>query len=326
MEDLLLRQGIFLSSYLDKATWLGGYGMDEIQIERLVRQILEELAVVERDNPSGREDFTVGNEEYADLREKDLYTWTSVPNPLNEDGFKAAVKSTPSRIGIWRAGPRPKVEHWLRFRADHAAANDSVLREIPENMFEKLGFFEVFSRASSKDEYLTRPDLGRLLSGEAEEAIRQKCTAGAQVQLVLGDGLSSMAIEKNAPEFIPAFEEVIKSYGLNMGQGFLVRRCRVGIMNAIGEVLSPDVVVLLIGERPGLVTAESMSAYMCYKPVGSTIESDRTLVSNIHPGGIPAIEAAAHVAGITKAILDVRASGLKLRDIQDSKRIAQEKR
>ncbi|HCL79282.1 MAG TPA: ethanolamine ammonia-lyase, partial [Synergistaceae bacterium] len=209
--------------------------------------------------------------------------------------------------------PRPKVDHWLRFRADHAAANDAVLREVPEGLFDDLGYFEVLSQAQSKDDYLTRPDLGRLLSDEGSENIRTNCPMGAEVQIIVADGLSSLAVERNAPEFIPAFEEVVKSYGLKTGQGFFVRHGRVGIMNAVGELLAPEVLLLLIGERPGLVTAESMSAYICYKPTRQTIESDRSLVSNIHPGGIPAIEAAAHVAELVKTIHEARASGLNLR-------------
>lgn len=300
--------------------------MDERQIEQLIRQILKELTAGGQRTPAAESMSSSDERELPDLREKDLYTWTSVPAPENADGLAEAARATSARIGIWRSGPRPKVEHWLRFRADHAAANDAVLREIPDGMFQEQGFFEVCSQAKNKDEYLTRPDLGRQLSEEAVTDIRQKCSMGAQVQIVLGDGLSSMAIEKNAPEFLPAFEEVIKSYGLKLGQGFFVRHSRVGIMNAIGEVLAPEVVVLLIGERPGLVTAESMSAYLCYKPTNRTIESDRTLVSNIHPGGIPAIEAAAHVAGIVKDIFEAKASGLRLRSIQDSMKPTQGKR
>lgn len=299
--------------------------MDEKEIERLVRQVLAELTAGNSGVFSAGSGLSASphGEELSDLRERDLYSWISVPDPADPAGLKAAAGSTPARIGVWRSGPRPKVEHWLRFRADHAAANDAVLREVPEGFFDDYDFFEISSQAQSKDAYLTRPDLGRLLSEEGTAAIKKRCPMGAQVQLVLGDGLSSMAIEKNAPEFIPAFEESLKSYGLRLGQGFFVRHCRVGIMNAIGEVLAPEVLVLLIGERPGLVTAESMSAYLCYKPTNRTIESDRTLVSNIHPGGIPAIEAAAHVAGIAKNIGDAKASGLCLRSMQDAQNITQ---
>jgi len=97
-----------------------------------------------------------------------------------------------------------------------------------------------------------------------------------------------------------------------MGKPFFVKYGRVAVMDDIGELLEPTVLVELIGERPGLVTAKSMSAYMCYRPNKDTIESDRTLVSNIHDGGMPAVEAGAHVASIAKKIYDAKASGLKL--------------
>lgn len=286
--------------------------MDERAIEKIVRQVLAELKG-ESSPIQATVSFADSGPKLPDLREHDLYSWTSVPEPIDEEGVRMAAGSTPARIGVWRSGPRPKVDHWLRFRADHAAANDAVLREVPKGLFDDLGYFEVLSQAQSKDDYLTRPDLGRLLSDEAFESIRAHCPMGAEVQIVVADGLSSLAVERNAPEFIPAFEEVVKSYGLRTGQGFFVRHGRVGIMNAVGELLAPEVLLLLIGERPGLVTAESMSAYICYKPTQQTIESDRSLVSNIHPGGIPAIEAAAHVAELVRTIREARASGLNLR-------------
>jgi ethanolamine ammonia-lyase small subunit len=177
-----------------------------------------------------------------------------------------------------------------------------------------LGLFTVQTVVENKDQYLTRPDLGRKLSEEAKEKILKECPKSADVQLVVADGLSSTAIEANALDFIPAFEQAIKNYGLKMGKPFFVKYARVALMDDIGELLSPTVLVELIGERPGLVTAKSMSAYMCYKPNKNTIESDRTLVSNIHDGGLPPIEAGAHVASIVKKIFDAKASGLKLNE------------
>jgi ethanolamine ammonia-lyase small subunit len=287
--------------------------MNKIEIEKMVRQVvMEALSKGWTEAPQSREGSIKGGE-LPDLREKDLYTWVSVPEPADAAGLALAAASTPARIGTWRSGPRPPLEHWLRFRADHAAANDAVLREVPSELVERLGFFEVSTRASSKEEFLTRPDLGRTLSEEAAQVISKNCPRNARVQLVLADGLSSAAIEENAADFVPAFEEVLKSYGLSLSRGFFVRHGRVGIMDAIGEILDPEVLVLLIGERPGLVTSRSMSAYMAYRPSSRTIESDRTLVANIHPGGIPAIEAAAHVAGIVRDICGAKASGMRLR-------------
>jgi ethanolamine ammonia-lyase small subunit len=250
-----------------------------------------------------------------DLCEKKLEEWSLVPEPSDADGLARIKKTTPARLGIWRAGARYKVEPWLRFRADLAAAKDAVLKEVDPGLIEELGLFTVQTVVKDKDEYLTRPDRGRILSEEAKEKILKECPKSPQVQMVVVDGLSSTAIEANARDFIPAFEQAIKSYGLSMGKPFFVKYGRVAVMDEIGELLSPDVIIELVGERPGLVTAKSMSAYMCYKPGKNTIESDRMLVSNIHDGGLPAVEAGAHAAGIVKKIYDAKASGVKLMNI-----------
>ena len=97
-----------------------------------------------------------------------------------------------------------------------------------------------------------------------------------------------------------------------MGTPFYIEQGRVGLMDDIGELLQPDVIVYLIGERPGLVSAESMSAYICYKPRKETIESDRTVISNIHKGGIPPVEAGAFIGNVVQKILKYEASGVNL--------------
>ena len=166
-----------------------------------------------------------------------------------------------------------------------------------------------------KEEYLTRPDLGRRLSEEAKAVIRERCQMRPQVQVIVVDGLSSTAIEANIRDFLPALMQGLKNLGLSVGTPFFVKYGRVAIMDDIGEILQPDVVVEAVGERPGLVTAKSMSAYMCWRPRHGTIESDRSLISNIHDGGTPATEAGAAVAAFVKRIYDNQASGTKLANL-----------
>jgi len=279
-------------------------GINEKSKEEKAPELVEKAPIVEEKEDDG--DFL------PDLAERDLSEWSEIPNPEDPEGLARIKKTTPARLGIWRAGTRFKVEPWLRFKADLAAAKDAVLQEVDPELIEKLDLFTVQTVIKDKDEYLTRPDLGRKLSEEAKEKILAECPKSADVQLVVVDGLSSSAIESNALDFIPAFKEAIKGYGLEMGKPFFVKYGRVAVMDDIGELLSPEVVIELVGERPGLVTANSMSAYMCYKPNKNTIESDRTLVSNIHQGGMPPIEAGAHVASMVKKIFDAKASGLKL--------------
>lgn len=294
--------------------------LNEKDIRELVESVIKELDLKEikgnvaPPTPEVVADDLDEGEILPDLGVLDLSTWSEIPNPEDPEGLARIKSTTPARIGVWRAGNRFKVDPWLRFRIDLAAAKDAVLQEVNPDVIEKLGLFTVQTVVQDKDEYLTRPDLGRKLSEEAKQILSEKCIKSPDVQLVVADGLSSTAIDANALDFIPAFEEAIKNYGLKMGTTFFVKYGRVALMDDIGEVLNPTVLVELVGERPGLVTARSMSAYMCYKPNKNTIESDRTLVSNIHDGGLPPVEAGAHVASIVKKIFDAKASGLKLNE------------
>lgn len=248
----------------------------------------------------------------TDLAKIDLQRYLQVPNPINKALYEEMKLSTPARIGVWRCGPRPLTDTLLRFRADHAVAQDSVLGEVPEDFPAKYGMVSVQSLCQSKDEYLTRPDLGRKLDAENLEILRKGCQKGAMVQIIVSDGLSSKAVEANIPNLLPALTQGLEGMGVKLGTTIFVRHGRVAMMDMIGEELKPEVAVILIGERPGLGTAESMSAYMGYNPRLGMVESERTVISNIHKGGTPAAEAGAHLASLIQKILEVKASGMKL--------------
>ena len=130
---------------------------------------------------------------------------------------------------------------------------------------------------------------------------------------MVGDGLSSSAIEANVEDMIPAIKQGLSNYGINVPDILFVKYARVGSMDAIGETTNADVICILIGERPGLVTAESMSAYITYKPKIGIAESKRTVISNIHKGGTTPVEAGAHTAELIKKMLDKKASGIDLK-------------
>ena len=254
-----------------------------------------------------------GEDCLQDLAAIDLQQYLQVPAPCNADLYQEMKLATPARIGVWRAGARPLTDTLLRFRADHAVAQDSVLGEVPEKFAEEYSMVPVSTMCTSKDEYLTRPDLGRLLDAENIELLRQRCAKGARVQIVVADGLSSKAVEANIPNLLPAMVQGLNSMGITVGTNIFVKYARVGIMDVIGEELKPEVVIVLIGERPGLGTAESMSAYIGYNARRGMIESERTVVSNIHKGGLPSAEAGAHLADLLKRILDARATGVNLK-------------
>ncbi|MGE5484779.1 MAG: ethanolamine ammonia-lyase subunit EutC [Ignavibacteriales bacterium] len=285
----------------------------EAEIRKIVEAVIAQL---EAGTPPAPEPLPEkggdGDEGLPDVTAYDLKEKVFIPNPTSLEGLLHLKKSTPARIGVHRSGPRPITDVWLRFRADHAAAKDAVWSEVDEELIEEAGLFCVKTVINGKDEYLTRPDLGRKLSDEAKEALRSRCKHNPQVQVVVVDGLSSKAIEANVKDFLPALMQGLKTYGLETGTPFFVKYGRVAVMDDIGETLHPEVLLELIGERPGLVTAESMSCYMCYRPGKATVESDRMLISNIYKGGLPPAEAGAHAASMAKKIFDAKASGLNL--------------
>lgn len=247
-----------------------------------------------------------------DVTKLDLRKLYLVDGAKDADGFRKLKMKTPARLGAGRAGPRYKTLTMLRFRADHAAAQDAVFSQISEDYGEKYGMVSVQTRCHDKDEYLTRPDLGRIFDEENQQKIRQAISGKPRVQIVLGDGLSSAAIMANALDCMAAIRDGLKARGIETGKAIFVRYCRVGAGDAIGDVTGCDLVCVLVGERPGLVTDKSMSAYITYKPRKGVLESSRTVVSNIHAQGTPAVEAGAHIAELIETILKKQVSGVGL--------------
>ena len=247
-----------------------------------------------------------------DVTELDLRRLYLVENPENGEKFRKMKDRTPARLGSGRTGPRYKTLTMLRFRADHAAAQDAVFSQVPENFAAKNGMVEVQTRCHDKDEYLTRPDHGRSFDEENQKKIRAAIPGTPRVQIVVGDGLSSAAITANALDCLKAIQEGLKIQGIDPGTPIFVRYCRVGAGDAIGDVTGCELVCMLVGERPGLVTDKSMSAYLTYQTRTGVSESARTVVSNIHAQGTPAVEAGAHIAELIGTILKRRVSGVGL--------------
>ena len=247
-----------------------------------------------------------------DVTELDLRKLYLVEDPADGDSYRRLKARTPARLGMGKAGVRYKTVSMLRFRADHAAAQDAVFSQVPEDYAANNGMVEVKTRCRDKDEYLTRPDLGRRFDEENQKKIRAAIPGTPTVQIVVGDGLSSAAIQANAMDCMAAIRDGLKARNIQTGDAIFVRYCRVGAGDAVGDVTGCQVVCVLVGERPGLVTDKSMSAYITYKPHTGVSESCRTVVSNIHGGGTPAVEAGAHIAELIERILQRKVSGVGL--------------
>ena len=291
----------------------------ENDIKQMVKDVLRDVLSAHRDggstaSPAAAASESFGGGEFAaDITATTTKEQFFVPNPADREGYLRIKEYTPARIGVWRAGPRYNTFSMLRFRADHATAQDAVFTDVPEEVLAANNFLCGQSACESRDEFITRPDLGRKLSDETRALFKKELPQNAKVLLMAGDGLSSAALAANAADIIPAIRQGLKQQGIEIGVIPFVKYCRVGAMDDIGPLSGAEAVCMLIGERPGLVTAESMSAYMAYRPSPDKPESWRTVVSNIHRGGTPPVEAGAHIAGILKKILDAKASGVDLK-------------
>ncbi|HSZ63130.1 MAG TPA: ethanolamine ammonia-lyase subunit EutC [Terriglobales bacterium] len=234
--------------------------------------------------------------------------------------IKKVRAKTPARLLAGRSGPAYRTKTQLELREAHAAARDAVRTEF--DLIASLGadfvrnwsVFEVSSQATTKDEYLLRPDLGRHLSEASRETMSRQRTIGNDLQIVIGDGLSVTAVAAQVPPLLPLLTEGAKLREWTVGQIFVIRHCRVGILNQIGELLKPQVAVLLIGERPGLATAESLSAYMAYQPTVANTDANRNLISNIHKRGVSVEQAAERILNLAAAMMKTKTSGYQLRE------------
>jgi ethanolamine ammonia-lyase small subunit len=239
----------------------------------------------------------------------------SIPSSLEEARLR-----TPARILTGRAGASYRTTTWITLREDHAAARDAVItpldvvNDLGQSFVREWKLFEVTTLAQTKNEYLLRPDLGRLLSATAKAEIASHCPRGVDFQVVISDGLSAKAVRAQVPTLIPLLSRQAQQRGWRIGQPFLIRHGRVGVLNDIGDVLEPAVVVLLIGERPGLATAESLSAYMAYRPRAGNDDSHRNLISNIHARGVGTVQAAERIGRLAEQMIALQMSGVQVKE------------
>ena len=247
-----------------------------------------------------------------DVTALDLRKLYLVDHPQNGEKYRKMKEKTPARLGFGKAGARYKTLTMLRFRADHAAAQDSVFSELDAEFAKKHDLLPTKTRCDSKDEYLTRPDLGRCFDEHNAKTIAGVIDRPPTVQIVVGDGLSSAAIAANAADCLAAMKDGLRARGISTGKDIFVKYCRVGAGDAVGDITGCELVCVLVGERPGLVTDKSMSAYITYKPHTGVSESSRTVVSNIHAQGTPAVEAGAYIAELIELILKKKVSGVGL--------------
>lgn len=243
--------------------------------------------------------------------------------PFDDRSLDRLRERTPARLLVGRAGTGYRTATHLALRLDHAAARDAVQREIDlaasdlaTTMNLTRPVLALQSAARTKAEYLLRPDLGRRLDGPSREGLEQRACGkpAVDIQFVVGDGLSPAAVMRQVPVLLPLLFAAAEAKGWTTGEPIFVRYARVGIMNELGDVLRCRLIVLLVGERPGLATDESLSAYMAFGPKSGQTDADRNLISNIHPAGVPPCAAAPRIVALAQKMFVGQTSGTAIKE------------
>lgn len=291
--------------------------MEEKDLKAIIEQVLGEMNITPAAAASSSAASTtapvVEDGEIPDVTTIDLKTQYLVENAVNKEAYAELKAHAPCRLAIGRAGARYKTLPQLEFRAAHAAAQDAVFNDVDQDFVDSQNLFTIQTQCDSKDVYLTRPDLGRKLNDEGVATLKAKITKKPTVCVYVSDGLSSASVKANIGDLLPAILQGLDSYHIDYCTPFFVKYGRVAVEDQISEITGADVVCTLIGERPGLITAESMSAYIVYKATVGMPEARRTVFSNIHRQGTVPVEAGAHVAEIIKKMLEAKASGTDLK-------------
>jgi ethanolamine ammonia-lyase small subunit len=228
---------------------------------------------------------------------------------------------TPARIGLGRAGTGQPTAASLRFLLDHARARDAVHAALDfEAIAEALraqGWapVQVQSAAGDRTEYLRRPDLGRQLS-PAARSIVEKGPRGSDVVVIAADGLSSSAIATNLLPTLNGLRPLLERRRLTIGPIVLVQQGRVAIGDEIGELMDAKLALVLIGERPGLTAADSLGAYITWRPQVGAMDSSRNCISNIRAAGLPPEEAASQIDDLIGRAFTHAATGVRLNELR----------
>jgi ethanolamine ammonia-lyase small subunit len=236
-----------------------------------------------------------------------------IPNPKRPEKLTASLEHSPARLAVWRAGTRYLTRVALRLRADHAIAKDAVYAELPEGFAEKNGWIPLTTKATNKEEFLLRPDLGRQLDDKSLQVVREKGVKNPDVQITVADGLSSWAAERFAPAMVSELQKLFKEAGMSVGTVFCVKYSRIAIQDVVGVEVGAKVSMILLGERPGLGSGDSLSNYMIYGPKIGEVNAKKSMISNIHTAGHTPADAARLTFTLVKKMFEQGCSGVDLK-------------
>jgi ethanolamine ammonia-lyase small subunit len=252
------------------------------------------------------------------------------PTPawLERDPWDRLTDLTAARIALGRCGPALPTAEILRFGLAHARARDAVHAPADfaslDRAFRHSGFdtLAVDSRARDRLEYLQRPDLGRRLEADSARRLEAASSGGCDVVFVVADGLSARAIESNALELLCEVRSRLESAPWRIGPVVLARQARVALGDEVGACLGARLTVMLIGERPGLSSPDSLGIYITWAPQSGRLDSERNCISNVRAAGQPVGQAAIRLCWMLEQARRLGLTGIGLKDESDLATIA----
>lgn len=227
---------------------------------------------------------------------------------------------TPARVALGRAGASLPTRALLDFTLAHARARDAVhapfdARAIVSGLHGlDIEAFEVCSRAGSRKDYLARPDLGRTLDQASQRLLASHSGPPCRLAIVIGDGLSPTAVHAHAIQVVQSLVPRLAADGNAIGRAVVATGARVALSDEIGGILDARMIVMLIGERPGLSAPDSLGAYLTFAPRPGRTDAERNCISNIHGSGLSPDEAAFRIAWLVREGLDREVTGVALKD------------
>jgi ethanolamine ammonia-lyase small subunit len=227
---------------------------------------------------------------------------------------------TPARVGLGRTGASMPTKALLDFSLAHARARDAVHAAFDAPAIiaglNDLGLeaFDVCSRARSRKDYLGRPDLGRTLDQASRHLLASHNERSCRLAIVVGDGLSPTAVNAHAIQLVRSLVPRLAVDGIEIGRAVVARGARVALGDEIGAILGARMIVMLIGERPGLSAPDSLGAYLTFAPRPGLTDAERNCVSNIHGSGLGYDEAAFRIAWLIREGLAREITGVALKD------------
>jgi ethanolamine ammonia-lyase small subunit len=279
--------------------------IDRSELERIVREVVSDTLRGKPERAPEAEDMVCTTDGCVPRRVK--------PLPVRDpEALEKLIDATPARVVQGRTGTRYLTRVYCGIRAEHAIALDAVHSEIPDDFPQKLGCLALRTKAKDKEDYLLFPDHGRRLDDPSRAALEKEGSKGVDVQLIAGDGLAPWALLRQGAELLPALEAELKRVGLRTGKPLFVKYARIGVQDEIGVITQAKSTVILVGERPGLGTGDSLSLYTAWGPRLGQDNAEKNCISNVRPLGVPVREAAAMCAELMKRTFEAGGGGLRL--------------